>query len=169
MTFDLPIWLKAVDIIKQANLPVMQGCVNFICWSLILDQSVTSCRIQDYWKPCSWFIREVRQATTCWMENVLTRLSVLTSSLISSFIAHHETCLHWGGAQWHEDLHGDGGYCEMGAKHTDPVVAVFDTCKNLQRGCSYTVFTTSVYLQYRPETGSSCRTCLRTPVTMDGH
>ena len=59
------------------------------------------------------------------MENVLTRLSVLTSSLISPFIAHHETCLHRG-AQWHEDLHGDSGYCEMGAKHTDPVVAVFE-------------------------------------------
>ena len=48
VTFDLRIWLKAVDIIKQANLPVIESLGGFHLLKSILDQWVTSCRILDY-------------------------------------------------------------------------------------------------------------------------
>ena len=32
VTFDLPIWLKAVDIIKQTNLPIIPRSGNCACW-----------------------------------------------------------------------------------------------------------------------------------------
>jgi len=44
VTFDLPIWMKAVDIIKQANLSIIARLGGFY----LLKSYLGSCRILDY-------------------------------------------------------------------------------------------------------------------------
>ena len=48
VTFDLPIWLKAVDIIKQENLPVIPRLAGFICSNHTSGPCVISWKILDY-------------------------------------------------------------------------------------------------------------------------
>ena len=48
VTFDFPIWLKAVNIIKQANLSIIARLGGFHLLKFILDQWVTSWKSLDY-------------------------------------------------------------------------------------------------------------------------
>ena len=85
VTFDLSIWLKAVDVIKQANLPVIPRLGGFHLLKSYLGSIGNNMQDSGLLEAIQ-LILEVQQPTTSWMEDVLTRLFVLTSSSMQLFI-----------------------------------------------------------------------------------
>jgi len=127
-TFDLPIWLKAMDIIKQANLPVIARLAGFHLKDsglleviqLIYPGSTTAIHIMD---------------GGCFDKAIRAHL------LIDAAIYQHIMKLAFNEEERCDmkafmEKVADG---KMGARHTDPIVAVFEerfveTFKRLAEG-----------------------------------
>ena len=105
VTFDLPIWLKAMDIIKQANLNVIARLGGFhqlksylgLTGNIMQDSGPLGDPVDLSWKYDS----QPQQGNPCSPPDQCSYLSV-----------HHETCLHWswGVVWWYEGLHGESGW-----------------------------------------------------------
>ena len=95
-----------MNIVKQANLPIIARLGGFHLLKSYLGSMGNIMEDSGLLKVIPVYLSlEVRQPTTSWMEDVLTRQSVLTSSSMHPCI----NIMIGGGAWLYEDLHGEGG------------------------------------------------------------
>ena len=127
VTFDLPIWLKAVDIIKQANLPIIPRLGGFhllksYLGSLgnIMEHSGLLELIQLIY-PGSTTANHILDGG-CFDKAIRAHL-LIDAAIYQHIMKHAFTEEELGEMRTLMEKAADG---KMGARHTDPVVVVFE-------------------------------------------
>ena len=127
MTFDFPIWLKAVNIIKQANLPIIARLGNIIEDSGLLD-------VIQLIYPGSTTANHIMDGG-CFDKAIRAHL-LIDAAIYQPIIKLPFTEVECGDMKAFMEKVADW---KMGARHSDPVVAVFEqrfeeTFKRLAKG-----------------------------------